>query len=100
MSLITTKSGVVISTNQKLTQYQHYIKAVYVNGVGLSLNSLEIKMLSSLVFSLALNVAFSQAFSIQPRILNGNISNPVDYSYFVNVEHAQMSCGGALISDR
>lgn len=100
MLIITTKSSLVNnSTFRQLTQF-HNIKAAYKISVSLSRNSSQIKMMGTLIIALLLNVAFSQAFSIQPRILNGIISNPADYSYFVNVEHEQMSCGGAVIGDR
>lgn len=41
-----------------------------------------------------------EGFEIQPRIINGDVSNPSDFPYFANVRGSIYSCGGALISDR
>lgn len=41
-------------------------------------------------------------FEIQPRIINGVVSNPSDFPYFVSLvaKGNNKFCGGTLISDK
>lgn len=40
------------------------------------------------------------SFSIQPKIVNGIVSNTDDFSFFVYIHHGDKQCSGTLISDR
>lgn len=57
-----------------------------------------IRLLAVLIFPL---FAFCNGFKIQPRVLNGDISNPADYPFYVLLEHnGNVGCGGSLLSER
>lgn len=43
---------------------------------------------------------FCYGFQISPRIINGFISDVQLFPYYVKIYNQNMSCGGALISDR
>lgn len=51
-----------------------------------------------------IQLAISQGFKIQPRVINGVRSNVTDFPFFVNIMHRAESgmsvCGASLISDR
>lgn len=59
-------------------------------------------MLQLIFIQLVLQLALSQGFKIQPRIVNGTLSNTSDFPYFVNIvrEISSSKCSGTLISDR
>lgn len=59
-------------------------------------------MFQLMFISLVLQLAFSEGFKIQPRIVNGTLSITSDFPYFVNIVRAvsNSKCSGALISDR
>lgn len=37
---------------------------------------------------------------IRPRILQGTVSDPVDFPFFVNVGHRSAVCGGSLLTEK
>ena len=60
-----------------------------------------VKLLASsiVLFQLA---CMSYGIHIQPRIMNGLVSNALDFPFFVNLQLAGTNkfCGGTLISDK
>lgn len=50
--------------------------------------------------SLLTLLALSHGFKLQSRIINGNLSNPKDYPFYVSLASDSGLCGGSLISDR
>lgn len=42
----------------------------------------------------------SYGFNIQPRIINGILSNPTDFPYFVYFKTSSHYCSAVLLSDR
>lgn len=63
-------------------------------------------VLSQIIAGLVLlsTIAFIQSFEIQGRIVNGALSNPEKYRYYVQIRTStnatEYYCGGSLISDR
>lgn len=55
-------------------------------------------MLNSFAQIVVVYLAFSHGFQIQPKVLNGAVSNPADYPYFVWIS-GEIVCCGSLISD-
>lgn len=49
---------------------------------------------------LALFLAPTRGFNIRPRIINGDLSNPEDFPFYVLLHSNPGLCGGSLISDR
>lgn len=56
--------------------------------------------MKSFVIIFVVQFALSNAFTIQPRIVNGVLSNAADFPFFVKIVNPEMLCGGALINDR
>lgn len=42
----------------------------------------------------------SDGFTFQPKIINGIVSNPSDFPFFVGIQMGNSRCSGSLISDR
>lgn len=61
-------------------------------------------VLSQIGLVLLLAVAPNESFDIQARIINGALSNPDRYPYYVQIrtqaDSAEYFCGGSLINDR
>lgn len=57
------------------------------------------QMLLVLTFSL---FAIANGFNIQPRVVNGDLSNPADYPFYVLLESEEGFgyCGASILSDR
>lgn len=53
-----------------------------------------------ILFLAQLLSSFIDAISIQPRIINGVVSNPTDFSFFVNLRDRSSSCGGSLLNEK
>lgn len=58
------------------------------------------KMRQFSVVSIVSLFALSHAFTIQPLIINGDISNPADFPFYVLLRDGHSRCGASLISDR
>lgn len=59
------------------------------------------KMVGFLVISIFSLFSISRGFSIAPRILNGDLSNPEEFPFYVQIVlRDENLCGGTLISDR
>lgn len=60
-------------------------------------------MFKLLVITIALQIACSSAFKIQPKIIKGYTTNPEDVPFYVffyaDRNESSTSCGGSLISD-
>lgn len=53
------------------------------------------------VISIVSVIAVTNGFHIEPRVINGDISNPADYPFYVYLSSEQIGFGGgSLISDR
>lgn len=62
------------------------------------------KMFGKLFFALSvLAIASTHGFSVQPKIVNGAISNPADFPFFAYITYPAVrgdSCSATLLSDR
>lgn len=45
-------------------------------------------------------IAISNGFFVQPKIINGISSNPMNYPFYVSIGRDGASFGGTLLSDR
>lgn len=52
------------------------------------------------IFVALLSLACVHGFAIQPKIVNGIISNPSDFKYFAAIRTSSSMCSGVLISDK
>lgn len=57
-------------------------------------------MFKLFVTIVVLQIAASNAFKIQSKIVNGVLSRVSDFSFFVKIEDASNICSATLISDR
>lgn len=39
-------------------------------------------------------------FTVQPKIVNGDLTDPSELPWFVHIKSREASCGATLISDR
>lgn len=54
-----------------------------------------------LVVSLVIQLAHSNAFRIEPKVIAGTLSNSSDVPYFVAIaDNEGIICSGSLLSDR
>lgn len=47
-----------------------------------------------------LQIVHINGFTIQPKIINGVLSNPADYPFFVDITSIWGYCDGVLINDK
>lgn len=47
-----------------------------------------------------LQITYSHAFTIQPKIINGSLSNPQLFPFFVRLDSDAGTCGGSLLNDK
>lgn len=55
-------------------------------------------MLKTFTLIVVIYSALSHGFHIQPKVLNGAVSNPADFPYFVWI-YGEILCCGSLITD-
>lgn len=54
----------------------------------------------SIAFVFLFQIAISNGFFVQPKIINGISSNPVNYPFYVSIGRDGATFGGTLLSDR
>lgn len=57
-------------------------------------------MAKLLIPAILLLAGISQAFKIQPRIINGVIADVNLYPFFVFIEDGEKACGGSLLNEK
>lgn len=66
----------------------------------LARKSTETKMFKIILNLIVLSFTTIQGYSVQPRIINGILSKPSDFPFFVHISFEDSRCSATLISDR